>query len=150
MANGRWHMAKRFRAESGTRWNASLPGKGVAWLVPRALVHAGEAGFKGIDAGDLPLQSGEQLPVVGVELLQERKVVGMHALTAGQHFGAELGAADQLRLGGFAAKEVLPEEEGRTGRPGNGRPALAGKAASGWDLGLEIRVHDAWGLMRET
>jgi hypothetical protein len=74
----------------------------------------------------------------------------MHPLTAGQHFGAELGAADQLRLGGVAAKEFLPEEEGRTGRPGNGRPALAGKAASGWDLGLEIRVHDAWGVMRET
>ena len=81
--------------------------------------------------------------MVGVELLQERKVVGVHALSAGHHFGAELGAADQLRLGGLAAKEFLPEEEGRTDRPGNCRPALAGNAASGWDLGLEIRVHDA-------
>src|ERR1035441_2444825 len=112
MANGKWHIA------SGI-------GEGVAWLVPRALVHAGEAGLEGIDAGDLPVQSGEQLPVVGVELLQERKVIGMHALTAGPKFGAELGAADQLRLGGLAAKEFLPEEERRAGRAGDGRPAVA-------------------------
>ena len=58
--------------------------------LPRSLIHAGEAGLEGIDASDLPVQSGEQLPVVGVEFLQERKVVGMHALTAGHHFGAEL------------------------------------------------------------
>jgi hypothetical protein len=58
MANGRWHMTERFCAESGTRWNASLPGEGVAWLTPRALVHAGEAGFKGIDAGGLPFKGG--------------------------------------------------------------------------------------------
>src|ERR1017187_7377025 len=101
MANGRWHMAKRFRAESGTRWNASLPGKGVAWLVPRALVHAGEAGFKGIDAGDLPVQGGEQLPVVGVELLQERKVVGMDMVLENNQLSVEVGSAHGLGLGCF-------------------------------------------------
>ena len=65
------------RAELGTRWNASLPWKGGAWLLPRALVHTGEAGFEGIDAGGLSVKSGQQFPVVGVQFLQQGKVVGM-------------------------------------------------------------------------
>src|ERR1035441_4469682 len=115
---------------------------GLRTSITRALVHSGEAGFKGIDAGDLPVQSGEQLPMVGVEPLQERKVVGMHALTAGQHFSAELGAANQLRLRGLASKEFLPEEERRTGRAGDGRPALARDGARGWSGGIQVSVHD--------
>ena len=49
----------------------------VAWLVLGALIHAGEAGFKGIDAGDLLVQGGEQLTVVGVELVEDGEVAGM-------------------------------------------------------------------------
>jgi hypothetical protein len=32
MAEGRWQMAKRFCGKSGTRWNASLPGKEVCMV----------------------------------------------------------------------------------------------------------------------
>ena len=44
---------------------------------PGALVHAGEAGFERIDAGGLPVQGGQQLPVIGVELLQDGQVAGV-------------------------------------------------------------------------
>src|SRR5664279_166385 len=55
MADGKWQSAS---AESwGRGGTRPYRGKGVAWLVPRALVHAGEAGLEGIDAGDLPVQS---------------------------------------------------------------------------------------------
>ena len=77
----------------------SLLRERLAWLLPRALVHAGEAGFERIDAGGLPLQGGQQLPVVGVQLLQEGQVVGVHVLPGGQHLGVEVGPADQLGLG---------------------------------------------------
>ena len=62
------------RAKSGTRWNASLPCKGVAWLLSCALVHAGEAGLQRIDAGGLPVKRGQEVPVVGVQLLQDGQV----------------------------------------------------------------------------
>src|ERR1035438_1360329 len=69
MADGTWQsVSVRSQGRGGTR---PYHGEGVAWLVPGALVHAGEGGFQGIDAGDLPVQGGEQLPVVGVELLQQ-------------------------------------------------------------------------------
>jgi hypothetical protein len=45
--------------------------KRVAWLLPRALVHAGEAGFERTHAGGQPLKGSQQFAVVGVELLQD-------------------------------------------------------------------------------
>ena len=42
-------------------------------LLPGALVHAGEARFERVDADGLPLKSGQQFPVVGIELLQQAR-----------------------------------------------------------------------------
>src|ERR1017187_4277167 len=73
-----------FLRHMGTRRNASLPWKGGAYSIPCALVHAGEAGFEGVDAAGLAVQGGEQFPVVGVQLLQDGQVVGVQAFPRGQ------------------------------------------------------------------
>ena len=59
--------------------------KALAWLPPRALVHAGEAAFQRIDAAGLPLQGGQQFPVVGVQLLQDGQVVGVDMVLERDH-----------------------------------------------------------------
>ena len=74
-------------------------GRVACMLLPCALVHAGEAGFEGVDAGGLPLQGGQQFPVVGVQLLQDGQVCGVDALPGGQHLRVEVRPADQLGLG---------------------------------------------------
>ena len=48
-----------------------LGSRGRSPSLAGALVHAGEAGFERVDARGLPLQGGQQFPVVGVELLQD-------------------------------------------------------------------------------
>ena len=49
----------------------ALSVKGRAWLLPRALVHAGEARFERADAGSQPLKASQPFPMVGVQLLQD-------------------------------------------------------------------------------
>src|ERR1017187_10736395 len=49
----------------------------LAWLLPCALVHPGEAGFKGIDAANLPVKGRQQFPMIGVQLLQDGKMSGV-------------------------------------------------------------------------
>src|ERR1035438_4460464 len=125
----------------------TLPVKRVAWLLPRALVHAGEAGFERIDAGGQPLKGGQQFPVVGVQLFQDGQVVGVEALPGREHLRAELRLADQLRLGCLGAEELLQEEQPRADRADGRRPALARDAARGRDWGLEVCVHGDWILV---
>ena len=123
MANGKWHIA------SGI-------GEGVAWLVPRALVHAGEAGLKGIDAGGLPLKGGQKLPLVGVELLQDGEVAGMDMVFENNQFGVEVGSALGSGLGGFAAKSLLATS--------NAEPIMPTTAAT--PSPVKERGDGIWGL----
>ena len=55
--------------------------------------------FQGVDATGLALQGGQQLPVVGVQLLQDRQVVGVDVVPGAPHLGVEVRPAHQLRLG---------------------------------------------------
>src|ERR1035437_9813733 len=112
-------------------------------LSARALVHAGEAGFERIDPRGQPLKRRQQLPVVGVQLLQHGQMVGVEALPRREHLSAELRAADSLRLGWSGAGQLLHEEERRADRADDRRPALAGNAAGGRDWSVETCVHDA-------
>ena len=114
----------------------------VAWLVPRALVHAGEAGFEGIDAGGLPVQGGEQLPVVGVQLLQDGQVVGMDLVLESNQLGVEVGAAHGLGLGGFGASSFFDEQSAAPTAPTTAAHPRSTRSA-GRDWGVEICVHDA-------
>src|ERR1035441_3771772 len=126
----------------------TLPVKRVAWLLPRALVHAGEAGFERIDAGGQPLKGGQQFPVVGVQLLQDSQVSGIDALPGREHLGIEVCPAHRLGLAGwFGAQEPFREEERRADCPGDGRPALTRDSASGSNWGVEVCVHGDWILV---
>src|ERR1019366_3495146 len=110
-------------------------------LLPRALVHAGEAGFQRIDPRGQPLKRRQQLPVVGVQLLKHGQVVGVEALAGGEHISAELRPADRLRLGWLGAGELLHEEERRSDCADDRRPALSREGARRGDLGLKVCAH---------
>src|ERR1035441_5462589 len=139
-----------FLRHMGTRWNASLPWKGGAYSIPCALVHAGEAGFEGVDAAGLAVQGGQQFPVIGVQLLEDSQVRGVDALPGGEHLSEELGPADRLGLGWLGADELLCNEQRRADDAGDGRPTLARQGACGGDLGVEVCAHGAWDVKRDA
>src|ERR1035441_7709027 len=126
----------------------TLPVKRVAWLLPRAFVHAGEAGFERIDAGGQPLKGGQQFPVVGVQLFQDGQVVGVEALPGREHLRREVRPAHRLGLAGWlGTQEPFREEERRADCPGDGCPALTRDSPSGSDWGVEVCVHGYWLLV---
>ena len=105
-----------------------------------ALVNPGEAGFERSEAGGLALKGGQQFPVVGVQFLQQGKVVGVQALAGGQRLREEVRPADRLGLGWFGAEESLREQEARADCADDRRPALAcdgaGEGIGDWRFGI--------------
>ena len=99
-------------------------------LLPCSLVQPGKAGFDRIDARGLPVQAGQQFPVIGVQLLEDSQVVGVQAFPGGHHLSVEVRPAYRLRLAaGFRAEELFQEEECRPNCAGDCRPPLAGDGA---------------------
>ena len=79
--------------------------------------------------------------MIGVQFLQEGKVVGVQALAGGQRLREEIRPVDRVRLGWFRAEESLREQEARADGADDRRPALACDVAGGRDRGLEVWVH---------
>src|ERR1035437_1771405 len=125
----------------------ALPVKRVAWLLPRALVHPGEAGLERIDAGALSFQGGQQFPVIGVQLLQDGQVVGVQVVSGGEHLSAEIRPAHQVGLGCLGTEKLLQQQKRRADCAGDSRPALARDSPSGSDWGVEVGVHSDWQLV---
>src|ERR1035437_10823318 len=122
----------------------ALPVKRVAWLLPRALVHPGEAGLERIDAGALSFQGGQQFPVIGVQLLQDGQVVGVQVVPGGEHLSAEIRPAHQVGLGCLWAEKLFQQQNRRADCAGDSRPALARDSPSRSDWGVEVCVHRDW------
>src|ERR1035441_626562 len=103
----------------------ALPVKGGAYSIPRALVHAGDADFEGIDAAGLGVQGGQQFAVIGVQLLEGSQVRGVDALAGGEHLSVELRPADRLGLDLLGANELFRNEQGRGDNASDRCPSFA-------------------------